>query len=222
MTTDVWPRLFSAWGVDRLLAHYRDLRLLPATTGPLMFAGVVAFDATSAGRDRISDQYEVSIAVPVDFPRAFPAVRETAGRVPKTFHTNPDGTLCLGSPTRLMLALHPAPSLEQFVTRCLVPYLYSYSHYERHGIMPFSELRHGIAGIRDDLASLYGVGLGANVSNFTRLTALSVRVANKAPCPCGSGRRLGRCHNVRVNRLRRLLGRAWFRSLTHTLATNGS
>lgn len=222
MTTDAWRRRFLTWGVDHLLANYSGLQLLPAATGPLMFAGVVAFDATSKRSNRISDRYEVSIAVPEDFPRALPAVRETAGRVPRTFHTNPDRTLCLGSPTRLMLALHPDPSLERFVTRCLVPYLYGHSHFERHGIMPFSELHHGPAGIRQDLLSLYGVRSETAVDDFVRLTALSVRVANKAPCPCGSGRRLGRCHNVRVNELRRLLGRRWFRSLRRDLTTDSS
>lgn len=222
MTTDAWRRRFQTWGVDHLLTRYSGLRLLPAASGPVMFAGVLAFAATSKRREQINDRYDVSIAVPEDFPRTLPAVRETAGRIPRSFHTNPDGSLCLGSPTRLMLALSADASIERFVTRCLVPYLYGHSHFERHGVMPFSELTHGAAGIRQDLLSLYGARSETAIDDFVRLTALSVRVANKAPCPCGSGRRLGRCHNVRVNELRRRLGRAWFRSLTRDLTVDGT
>lgn len=121
-----------------------------------------------------------------------------------------------------MLALHTDPSLERFVARCLVSYLYGHSHFERHGKMPFCELRHGEARLRQDLVSLHGAPSEAAVDEFVRLTALSVRVANKAPCPCGSGRRLGRCHNVRVNDLRRRLGRPWFRALRRELTARGA
>jgi hypothetical protein len=52
----------------------------------------------------------------------------------------------------------------------------------------------------------------ADLGEFVRLAALRRREANKHPCPCGSGRRLGRCHNRRVNHLRGRLGRSWFRA----------
>ena len=47
---------------------------------------------------------------------------------------------------------------------------------------------------------------------FLCLTGMKKRVANKHPCPCGSGRRLGRCHCRRVNHLRRTIGRTWFQA----------
>ena len=42
---------------------------------------------------------------------------------------------------------------------------------------------------------------------YCMLAAMKRRLANKRPCPCGSGRRLGRCHNRRVNTLRNQVGR---------------
>lgn len=76
------------------------------------------------------------------------------------------------------------------MTKCVVPYLYGHAYFEKHGVMPFSELRHGGSGIVQDLESLYGTSSAAAIGGFVRLTALSKRVANKASCPCGSGRRL--------------------------------
>ena len=39
---------------------------------------------------------------------------------------------------------------------CVIFYLYGYSHFERYGVMPFDELKHGAEGLREDLASLFG------------------------------------------------------------------
>jgi hypothetical protein len=38
---------------------------------------------------------------------------------------NPDETLCLGSPLRLMMLVHAEPTLSGFASNCIVPYLYS-------------------------------------------------------------------------------------------------
>ena len=93
----------------------------------------------------------------------------------------------------------------------VVPYLYRYSHLETYGDAPFGDLDHGPDGIREDLKSLFGVDHKSAVLPFVCLVAMKKRHANKRKCPCGSGRRLGRCHNRIVNRLRDRLGRNWFR-----------
>lgn len=222
MPSETWFQRLRRWGVDDLLTAYDGLKLIPVSDGPVKITGLLAFEASAWDRETIRDHYGVEIAVSEDFPRILPSVRETAGRIPRSFHTNPDGTLCLGSPTRLRLSLSSAPSLEKFVTKCVVPYLYGHAYFEKHGMMPFSELRHGESGIVQDLASIYGTSSEAAVAGFVRLTALSKRVANKALCPCGSGRRLGRCHNRCVTYLRRRLGRGWFRMLLRELQRHGA
>ena len=222
MASETWFQRLCRWHVDDLLATYGGLSLVPAADGPVKVTGRLAFEASARNRETINDEYGIEIAVPDDFPRSLPTVRETDGRVPKSFHTNPDGTICLGSPTRVRLFLSGGPSLERFVTKCVVPYFYGHAYFKRHGVMPFSELRHGESGVLQDLASLYGASTDAAVVGFVRLTALSKGVANKAACPCGSGRRLGRCHSRRTNYYRRRLGRGWFRMLLRELQRQGN
>jgi hypothetical protein len=218
MASETWHQRFCRWRVDDLLATYRGLRLVPASGGPVRIAGVLAFEASARNLETICDEYHVAMAVPDDFPRGLPTIRETGKRIPRSFHTNPDGTLCLGSPTRIRLLLSGGPpSLGRFVAKCVVPYLYGHSYFEKYKRMPFSELRHGEQGLVQDLASIFGTTFESAVPKFVRLAALSTRVANKAPCPCGSVRRLGKCHNRRLNFLRRRLGRAWFRIVLHEL-----
>ena len=170
---------------------------------------------THEGLERIDDAYEVEITIPPAFPRELPLVKETAGRIPKSFHTNDDGSLCLGSPVRQHLGLTKSPTLPGFVKNCVIPYLYGFSYREKHGRLPFGELDHGMKGIRSDFAELFGVKSHEAAVKMVELAGMKKRDANKRPCPCGSGRRLGMCHNRRVNALRIQLGRIWFREQYH-------
>ena len=203
------------WGVEELLRKYPELRLQPTKRDETLIAGSLEFSAQTRGQKLISDRYEISCSVPAEYPRAIPLVRETATRIPRDFHKLNSGHLCLGSPTRLRLILAETPSLLAFVERCVIPYLYGYSIVESGGVLPFGELSHGPRGLRDDLASMIGMDDDLVLLDFVRLLAMKKRKANKLPCPCGTGRRLGRCHSRKVNTLRGKLGRRWFSSLLH-------
>jgi hypothetical protein len=203
---------FRRIGLGALLAAHPGLRAQPLVNGELRLCGEVEFDAEAPGHHRIADSFEIELLVPEEFPNELPSVRELTGRVPKSFHQHPnDGTLCLGSPTRQRLALVGNPTLLTFMTKCVIPYLYGFTHKQKHGTLPFGELGHGNAGLLADFAALFGV-MPASAHEMVRLASLKRRIANKCPCPCGSGKRLGRCHNRRVNRLRDKLGRHWFRA----------
>jgi hypothetical protein len=202
---------FVRWRLEELLAKYPGLRLVSGPSGSVRLAGVFAFVAEAPSREQISDEYHIEIDVPESFPQQLPSIKETQGRIPADFHKLEGGALCLGAPTRLLLIARESVSLPRFVDRCVVPYLYGRSYFEKYRTMPFGELEHGAAGIRNDFASLFGVEDRKAAAEFVRLTSMRRRQANKARCPCGSLRRLGRCHNRRVNNLRTRLGRKWFR-----------
>ena len=193
-----------------MLCAYPGLSLKPITNGLIRLAGTLSFSADAPGLEQIDDAFDLDIAVPAGFPRALPIVRETGGRIPEDFHTVDDGSLCLGSPTQQQLALIDDRTLPGFVRACIVPYLYGFSYHQKHGRMPFGELDHGMEGIRRDFAALFEVSNEHEAEEMVKLAGMKKRFANKQVCPCGSGRRLGKCHNRRVNQLREELGRPWF------------
>jgi hypothetical protein len=203
-----------------LLRTYPGMRLLPVDTERFRFAGTLSFRASYGGFKEIHDSFEIEISVPHAYPDQLPEVVEIGGRVPGTFHTNPDGSLCLGSPTRQRLLLIDNPSLLQFVNRCVVPYFYNFSYLHEYGTMPLGELAHGWGGIRQDYADLFDVKTEAAARQMVRLASLKKRLANKHACPCGSGRRLGRCHNRKINLYRTKLGRNWFRTEYDFISTD--
>lgn len=202
---------YDLWKLRELLSSHPGLRIAPSANSNLLLEGLISLNATGPDGQHIVDEYGIAVTVPEDFPRSLPLVRETTGRIPRGYHKLSGNNLCLGTPTEQRLQLAESPTLPAFITRLVVPYLYGYSYFELHERMPFGELTHGDQGIRDHLGELYRAPPIEGVEEFLSLTALKKRVANKRPCPCLSGLRLGRCHNRVVNSLRSRLGRTWFR-----------
>lgn len=211
---DSFERRAKRFGLEELQKKYPDLRLAPSVKGEFRLRGTLRFSADARGKERIVDEYEIDCSIPALFPNELPTVRETGGRITAAYeHRFIDGTLCLGSPTSLRLRISDNAPLLTFIDRCVVPTLYGWSYFERHGALPFGELKHGADGIRQDLASLFGVETEEVAIDFVRLTSLRKRVANKRQCACRSGKRLGRCHHRGVNMLRKRLRRHWFRHI---------
>jgi hypothetical protein len=204
-------RLFRLWGLDDVLRRHRGLTISLNDRAALVLSGLISFTAAAPGKETISDSYHVEITVPAAFPHSFPRVFDTAHQIPAVYHRLTDGSFCLGSPARLRLLISDAPTLSGFIDKCVVPYLYGYSYFVKHGQMPFGELAHGNRGIVQDYMRMLHVNSAERCVGMLSLIGQKRRVANKQACPCDSGFRLGRCHHCVANRLRTKLGRGWSR-----------
>lgn len=195
--------------LEGVFSKYPGLRLVPTADG-VVLNGNLDFAATFNGHGTIEDSYYLKIHVPTSFPKQLPKVWDCGERVPESFHTHYDRSLCLGSPVRQHVKLGKHPTFLDFIDQLVVPYLYAFSYFEKHKELPFGELTHGNDGLKEDYAQLFGLDSKDGVVEMLTLASLKKRVANKRPCPCRSGKRLGRCHNRKVNHLRKALGRTWF------------
>jgi hypothetical protein len=200
---------YRRWQLDELLGRYPGLKITPADDA-LVLRGELAFRVVGPNEEYLEDEYKVEIIVPLDFPDALPSARERDGRIPLAYHKLEGNLLCLGAPTELRIKLEASPTLLTYVEDLLIPYLYGYSYYSKNGKMPYGELLHGDDGIRQYLAGLFQSNNADHAEQFVYCAAMKKRRANKRPCPCGSGRRLGRCHNRTVNSMRVRFGRKWF------------
>ena len=193
------------------------MALRPISGAEIVIEGEFRFAAVAKDRPQISDSYHLRITVPDHFPERIPTIMELGRKIPRTgsFHVNPDATLCLGSPLRLLLKLSSEPTLPGFASFCLVPYLYAISHKLKFGgQLPFSELKHGKIGELEDYMELLALRSPEQASSAIRMLGMKKQRANKQPCPCGCGRRLGECSfNKRIRGLRLLANRSWFRHL---------
>jgi hypothetical protein len=209
-------RISNAWRHAIDLDGFRDafpnMVVRPGPPDGLLLVGEFSFRGSWDGTD-IEDEYELEIVVPHSFPRDLPRTFERRGRIPASFHTNRDDcSLCLGSPLRLQRLLAAQPSLLRYADKCLVPYLYAHTVNEKTGKLPWADLQHGAAGLLQDYLQMFGAEWSAHVVAYLGLLATRRRVANKQPCPCRSGRRLGRCHARILNPFRPLWSRNRFRT----------
>ena len=108
----------------------------------------MGFEASADGLETISESFDIELSVPHAFPDRFPQAREAGGRIDTDYeHLNPDGTLCLAVPIEQRRLFLEQPTVLGFVNRLLVPYLYGYSFWRKHGYHPFGEAAHGSEGI---------------------------------------------------------------------------
>jgi hypothetical protein len=152
--------------------------------------------------------------IPPQFPRHTPEVSETGGAIPRTpdFHINPDGTFCLGSPLRLKTRLHENADFLNFVEMHLDPFLFAVTYkLQNGGPFIFDELAHGNKGEITDYCDLLGMRNEPQVLKALIALSQKRRVANKRPCPCGCGNRLGVCkaHHT-LNKVRKCAPRCDF------------
>ena len=205
-------------GIHEFLHDYPRMVLKPVSAGSsVTISGVFEFSAKAANGNDITDEYSLRIQIPKAFPRDIPEVIETGHKIPRNgdYHVNPDGTLCLGSQLRLLWQLSLVPTLVGFAEKCLVPYLYAISYKLQFGAdLPFNELQHGTPGELSDYADLFGLKEAEQARAALRLLTMKKRDANKYPCPCGCGRRLGKCSfNDKIRKFRNLADGNWFKSL---------
>lgn len=206
----------SNWGCAEFLDGYPEMALEPNENGGIRLSGLFRFTASLPGdTTAIEDEFEIAIEVPHVFPRDIPIVFETGRRIPRSpeFHINSDGSLCLGSPVRLLAIAADYPTLLSFVERTLVPFLFAISKSLSIGrSFPFGELSHGTPGALADYQDMFGLKSAHQVKLAIRALSLRKRIANKYPCPCGCGVRLGRCGlRLKLSPLRIAASRAWFR-----------
>jgi len=186
--------------MEQVQAEHPGLELLCDIDGMLCVRGPVGFTMDYDGHV-IDDTYEIEIFVPEDFPESPPTVKETGGKIPEDFHQfQPSGTLCLGAPVEVRRRFAKHRSLIGFINDQIIPYLYSYSCFREHGMLPHGELDHGAAGLLHYYMEYFGTDL---LATLKLLKCLADNFAPPlGPCPCESGRQLDECHGPKLDELR--------------------
>lgn len=190
--------------IAELTTVHKNLTTVITDAVGTIVTGALPFEASADGLETISESFEIELIVPNDFPESLPRVRETGGRIEADYkHRNPSGTLCLAVPIEQRRIFFEQPTLLGFVNRLVIPYLYGYCFFKKHGRHPFDEAEHGHEGIlrhyidtlclRDDLAAL-------GVVCFL----LEHGYRGHHVCPCGSGLKVRTCHGRALLQLRQI------------------
>jgi hypothetical protein len=211
-------------GLDEFLNTYREISIMPSRGLETTLKGEFIFTAVRDNLPKITDTYDLKIIIPDSFPDEIPTVIELQGKIVRSpeNHTYPDGRLCMGSRLHLLKKIAETPDFVGFINNCLIPYLYATSHKKTYGgNFVFGELRHGPAGEIDDYLHLFGLKKPQQVIYALESLGNKKRIANKKQCPCGCGRRIGKCSlHHRLNSFRKIKSRGWFKNFVVELKKN--
>lgn len=203
-------------GLDQFLTDYPGMGVRPGIH--LELAGKFEFRAVFCDQPEITDEYELRLVVPAAFPRAVPVVYEPGGKIPPVIehHVNHDGSLCVGSPLRLLRKIAAKPTLSGFAETCLVPHLYAMSHKRMFGgPFVFGELEHYAPGAFEDYREMLGLATAQQAQAAWRLLQMKERDAKDLPCPCGCGLKVGLCgFRRKLREFRALADLSWFQRTT--------
>ncbi|WP_370979005.1 hypothetical protein [Agaribacterium sp. ZY112] len=180
--------------IATLLSEYEGLEEIKRSPFGVTLAGMLSFDAAPDSHELISDCFEIEVFIPSEYPEKMPLVWDAGARIRGDFeHINSDGSFCLAVPVEERIIFDQSPSLLGFIDNLVVPFLYGYSYWEKNAEMPFDERSHGAKGLLEYYLDLY--------SSSDKVAVLKgvyglVKVGYKPheKCPCGSGRKVLRCH----------------------------
>ena len=184
--------------IDELLAIHKGMKRTTPKNRETVLSGPLPFEAEPDGLAPITDSFEIEVLIPDAYPDILPRVTETGGKMePNYEHVFTDGTLCLAIPIEMREIFDQQPSLLGFVNRLVIPYFYGYCHWREYGQHPFGEQKHGGEGI----VQYYVESL--NLTNeVTALAFLCLLYEHgyrgHHNCPCGSARRLRKCHGPKL------------------------
>lgn len=179
-----------------LISIYPGLILEKKVDDCWRVSGILKFEK-SYNEVIIGDEYAIEIYISQYYPHEPPVVFERGNRIPRDFHKLEDNALCLGAPLELRMKFSQTPTLLAFVDNFVIPYLYSYSYFEKYGSMPFGELSHGGKGILEYYFSVFDTNDIELVKQL--LTILSEnRYRGHHICPCGSGLKIRKCHGKKL------------------------
>lgn len=205
-----WDRL----ELEDFLSSHPKIRIVRLNNNELELAGEYHLKAQLTGNHLIDRTYQLRIVCPRDYPRKLPMVLDEGRYFPRNeeYHTYTNGSFCLGSELKIKSILRNDHSLTTLFEKIIDRFLYAVSHRIEHGAFPYGELAHGEQGLIDDYGEMFG--LKGKLSVLRALDALGKRKrdANKLPCPCGCGLRLGHCdYRFVLNEFRNIERRRWFR-----------
>lgn len=155
--------------------------------------------------ERVCDRYLVEIELSKKSPTGLPIVREVGKRIPRIphRHMNADGTACVVLPDAFWHENPDGMNLLDFLKGPLRGYLASQSLVEL-GVSdpwPSGEWAHGVDGLIEFYAKLLGSKDSKIILQYLEIIA-RVKLKGHWRCPCGSGKKLRKCHGATIEQLR--------------------
>jgi hypothetical protein len=192
------PQLIEQIKTD-LQKHYPTLHL--SVDGE--FAEVRGTFPIKSPNGRVLDRWAISIELPPGFPKDLPVVRELQKRIPWTVdsHVESDGKACVLLPDeRFRIFPEGAPFLD-FLNGPVLSFFLGQSLRALGEEWPFGEWGHGANGIFEFYKELIGTDDKQVLISYLKVLSKQ-SFKGHWDCPCGSGKKMRKCHRTEISNLR--------------------
>ena len=150
------------------------------------------------------DRFSIEILLLSDYPESIPEVFEVGGRIPRVLDRHcyeASGAACVLLPEERWKVSPKGSSLLSFIDGPVRNYFLSQAIFERDGVWPFGEWKHGFAGLQEYYDETFGTSEPSKVRRYLELL-VAMETKGHWDCACGSGKRLRQCHREQVQQLR--------------------
>ena len=189
----------------RIRQMFPNLALDTATGGEAIVTGVIEVIPDGG--------FSTYLIVPDNYPNGVPSLKCNPKEIPWEVdrHVYRDGMACLCVASEYRTHWPRGSDITDFLSTLVLPYFVAQAFYDAHGHWPATGQRsHGREGIfesyREYLQPLGSVSERA-VQDTMKLMARVSAPKGHDPCPCGSGKKLRKCHRELFSKLRRKIDR---------------
>jgi len=152
---------------------------------------------------RVLDRWAIEIELPAGYPEDLPIVRELENRIPwqRKFHVEDDGRACVLLPEERLLVFPEGATFVEYLRGPCLSFFLGQSLVASGEDWPFGEWAHGSDGVWQFYQELLDTTDKDELRRY--LEALSKPMyRGHLPCPCGSAKKLRKCHGERVQAIR--------------------
>ena len=150
--------------------------------------------------ETLEDSFFLEFSIPASYPNDFPKVKSLDEKISTTYHTNPDGCLCLGTEANIYEIFNKERTLKNFMENILIHFLYRFSYIKKNDKEPYRDKSHGIEGVLEYYFEKFETR-NKNIVLKILGNYLGLLRFNKKWCYCKSGKKYKNCHFLKINEL---------------------
>ena len=139
--------------------------------------------------------FQIEIRVPASYPYCVPDLYEKSKIIPWDidFHINEQGWCCVDIGHRLLYRAKSGISILTFLTEWVYPFFANYLYRVLENKYANGEYAHSFEGVKQFYQEDLKLSADEAVNLLSQLVSKS-SVGRNDDCPCGSGKKLKRCH----------------------------
>lgn len=185
-----------------VVEKYKELSFKIEDGVPCVFGSMHLYDEHGI----IEDTFQIAIKAVLSYPKNFPFLFETGGRIPRNFDWHifeQQGNCCIASPPEELIICNNGITLFSFIDNQVKNYFYSQIFRNQNGYF-LKERSHGNKGWIEFFEETFMTSNIFNIEYGLNQIIEGKKINRVSMCFCGSGKKYRKCHKKSYDILSKL------------------